>query len=108
MNKNNIIDLTEILARRILTKTSKISLTSTSRDLHGQDLRQLSFQTDPKLLSQLPIQLPTHIPFIKGEETAEISQRKTLMKKSKVWQTPWLIDLTGQDPKSHSFQMAHR
>jgi len=148
-------DPEETFLRRKSMRVFKISLTRTSKDKPGQDLRKHSFQTVAKLLSQLlhqfqhsikdPEELSTSLrktlmpkftdlptptstechgldpishslttdptgnsqrdkPITK--ETVEIFLRRRSMLRFKVWQTPWSTDLTGQDPRSHSFQTA--
>jgi len=95
-----IKDTTEILARKASMKMFKISLTSMSKDSHGQEVRLLSSQMDLKLLSQ---QLLPQLS-IKDKETAEISLRRTSMLRFTVSLTPWSTESTGTDPKSHSYQ----
>jgi len=95
-----IKDTTEILARKASTKMFKISLTNMLKDNHGQEVKNLSFQTDLRLLSQLLLlQLS-----IKDKETVETFLRRTSMPKFTDLPTPWSIELTGTDPKSHSSQ----
>merc|ERR1740130_1374642 len=146
-------DPEETFLRRKLMRVFKISLTRTSKDKPGQDLRKHSFQMVAKLLSQQLLQFQhsikdpeelsislrktlmpkfTDLPMLMStechgldpishslitdptgnsqrdkpitKETVEIFPRRRSMLRFKVWQTQWSTDLTGQDPRSHSFQ----
>merc|ERR1740130_1880760 len=68
-------------------------------DSTGQEVKSNLFQMAPRLLSQLLPQFQ-----LSTKDPVEIFPRRRSMLRFKVWQTPWSTDLTGQDPRSHSFQ----
>ena len=94
--------------RTELMRMFKVSLTRTLIDSTGQDLRSLSSQTDLRLLSHhlstKDIELETTETSVKPSAPKLSLERRltVLMRRFTVLLTPWSIELTGTDPKSHS------